>query len=318
MKLRTVSGASLLVAIFVGLVQPGEAAALALESAVIKGKKDEVHGTGAWSADGKREYVAFTRRNLDTGWEQAYLRTRWSGGSDTVRVNKSGTADIGGFFGKRLLFAQAAGEGDWDIWVFNPATEKRYRLNKASTGKDEALPTRSGRYLLFNRNDGENGFRTSVVLRDLRASENAEIVLAKTTTPDAFAYAGQVRGNWAVWTVCDPTCGVYTRDIAGQVTAEVPKPADDPEVFQFDASVTKDGVVYLMRPTGDTCAAPSELVRYGDSDPPEGTVVAEVPAGRFTTLTYTRFNPGGTVDIFYSRGSCSTFHSDIYRVRDTP
>jgi hypothetical protein len=299
---------------------PSSAGVLASEEAVVVGSKDEVHGTAAWNRRRTVEYVAFTRKDLATGRDQAFLRKIPRDGSTaTIRVNRNGTADVGGFFfGPRLLYAQASVDGDWDLRVLNLVTGNRRVLETANTPKNEFLPTRSGRYLLFNRDDGEDGAVTRVVLRDVKATHDAETVLARTTGLDDFSYAGQVRGKWAVWTKCDPVCDVYRRDIAARVTTQMPKPLADPALYQYDASVTADGTIYLVRSGATPCESRIELVRYGVDDPPEGTPIAQIESARFTTLTYARPNPDGSTDIFFSRGSCSRFRSDIYKVNDPP
>jgi hypothetical protein len=284
----------------------------------VVGTKDEVHATAGWNEKGTVEYIAFTRKDLATGWDQAFVRiVRRDRSTSTMRVNRSGTADVGGmFFGPQLLYSRAPNDGDWDIRVLNLRNGKRHAVKAANTGRDEHLPTRSGRYLLFNRDDGESGFVTRIVLRDLKASTDAETVLARTTGLDDFSYAGQMRRNWAVWTKCDPVCDVYRRDIAAGITTKLAKPAADPPLYQYDASVGVNGTVYLARSSDAPCDGSVELIRYSSADPPEGTPIAQIAPSRFTTLTYARPNPDGSTDIFYSRGSCSTFRSNIYKVTE--
>lgn len=302
----------------VALGLPSRASALVSEIPVVVGNKDEVHATAGWNQQGTVEYVAFTRKNLTTGWDQAFVRTiRGDGSTSTIRVNRTGTADVGGmFYGPRLLYAQARADGDWDIRVLNLRDRTRHALRGVNTRRNEHLPTRSGRHLLFNRDDGESGFVTRIVLRDLKASADAETVLARTTGLDDFAYAGQVRRNWAVWTKCDPVCEVYRRDIAAGIITKLPKPAADPPLYQYDASLGADGTVYLVRSSDAPCDGSVELIRYSSADPSEGTHIAQIAPSRFTTLTYARPNPDGSTDIFYSRGSCSTFRSNIYKVTE--
>jgi hypothetical protein len=171
----------------------------------------------------------------------------------------------------------------------------------------------SGHYLLFNRDDRDES-PTRVVLHDLTSS--AETVLARSASADEWVYSGQVRGNWAVWTMCTPVCDAYKRDIAGDATTVMPKPASDPALSQYDASVTADGTVYLVRSGAEPCASTVEFVRFGSSDPAEGTVIAPLPNGRFTTMTYARRNGDGSTDLFFARGSCTSYKSDIFRLRE--
>jgi hypothetical protein len=307
------------VAGFVGIALvfalPG-GAALPTPTPVVTGKADENHATAGWSRTGAVEYVAFSRKDPRTGRTNAYLRKIRSNGTfTTVRLNPFGEGDVGGiFYGRRIVYAQTY-KGSYDLRVFDIPTDRRWVPTGVNTAKHEWLPTRSGRYLLFNRDDRE-GSTTRIVLRDMRATTAAETVLARSRSGDAWVYAGQVRGNWAVWTKCTPVCDAYKRDIAAGVTTILPKPSGDPPLNQYDASVTADGTVYVVRSGAEACDSTVEFVRFGSSDPADGTVIAQLANGRFTTMTYTRRNRDGSDDLFFARGSCTTYRSDIFKLRD--
>jgi hypothetical protein len=278
---------------------------------VVRGPADENHATAGWNRAATIQYVAFTRRDPDTGRTSAHLRTiRRDGSFRSVRLNLRGHGEAGGFFhGHRVLYSETRG-GDLDLRVYDIPSGRRTTPAGVNTRKHEWLATRSGPYLLFNRDDAA----TRVVLRDVR--DGTETLLARSQ--DALAFAGQVSGNWAVWVDCAPDCDVYKRDIAAGTTAVVPKPVANPALDQYDPSVTRDGTVYLVRSGGQPCESTVELVRYAASDPPEGTVIAQLPPMRFTTGTYARRNPGGSIDLFFARGSCTTFRHDIYKLRYPP
>jgi hypothetical protein len=80
--------------------------------------------------------------------------------------------------------------------------------------------------------------------------------------------------------------------------------------------VTADGTVYLARGLNG-CGEFTEIVRYGASDPAEGSVVAELPfERRDLALTYARANDDGSTDVFYDRYNCATGKSDIFKAHD--
>jgi hypothetical protein len=283
--------------------------ALANPSPVVRGPSDENHATAGWNRAGTIEYVAFTRRDPGTDRRSAILRLIRSDGSfRSVQLNTRRDGDVGGIFhSRRVLYSERAG-GDHDLWVYDILTGRRSSLTGVNTRRSEWLATRSGPYVLFNR---DNGSANRVILHDLRNS--SEKILARS--PDQNAFAGQVSGNWAVWTDCAAVCDVYKHDIAAGTTTIVPRPDADPAVRQYEPSVTRDGTVYLVRSGEETCDSTVELVRFGSSDSPEGMVIGQVGAGRFTTGTYARRNPGGSVDLFFARGSCDTFRHDVFKLR---
>jgi hypothetical protein len=300
---------ALVLGVAAALVWALPATAWSAPIAVVRGPADENHATAAWNRAGTVEYVAFTRRDPDTDRRSAILRLIRSDGSvRSVRLNTRGDGDVGGFFhSRRVLYSESRG-GDYDLRVYDITTGRRSAPTSVNTRKSEWLATRSGPYLLFNR---DNGAANRVVLHDLR--DGTETRLARSQDQDAFA--GQVSGNWAVWTDCAAVCDVYRRDIAAGTTSILPRPAGEPEASQYEPSVAPDGTVYLVRNTGGACTSTVELVRFAASDPAEGTVIAQLPPGRFTTGTYARQNPGGSVDLFFARGSCDTFRHNVFKLR---
>jgi hypothetical protein len=276
---------------------------------MVTGRADENHATAGWNRAGTVEYVAFARRDPDTGRSTAFLRKIGRYRSETVRLS-SADSDVGGFyFGTHLLYTELH-RGSYDLRIYNVVSGRRVIPEGVNTRKHEWLPSRSGRYLLFNRDD-RGGPVTRVVLRDL--IDRREIVLGQATQEDEWVYAGQVIGNWAVWTKCAETCNVFRHSIDEGTTTDMAKLPDD---SQYDASVTADATVYIARHTGGSaCDSRVELVRLSDTDPPGGTVLARLIAGRFTTLTYARANPGATTDLFFARGSCESFRHDIFKLR---
>ena len=116
--------------------------------------------------------------------------------------------------------------------------------------------------------------------------------------------AGQVNGDWVVWSRCVTLCNVFKYNIATEVETRLLRPdsdGDDPS-HQWAPSVTADGTVYLAR-GGSGCGDSTTIVRFRTGDPPTGTVVA-------------RTNPDGSTHVFYDRVSCAAGNSDIYKLHD--
>lgn len=150
------------------------------------------------------------------------------------------------------------------------------------------------------------------------------MILRSLTTPTEvvldqgarFRQAGQVNGDYAVWTRCSATsCNVVRRQISTVTDTVMQKPT--PTTFQYGVAVTSTGIVYASR-SEQKCGANVRIVRYfGASDPAGGTVIASMGAtGRDFWSAYARDNADGSVDVFYDRYVCGKPVSDIYRVHD--
>lgn len=279
---------------------------------VVRSSADEDHGTAGWNRAGTIQFVAFSRKDPKTDRSNAFLRVIAKDGSfTTVKLNRAAEGDVGGFFHKRRVLYAELHKGSYDLRTYNIQTRRRWAPRDVNTHKHEWLPTRSGPYLLFNRDD-RSGPRTRVVLRNLKTNDGGR-VLARRGSWDRWLVAGQVSGDWAVWSACSEVCNVFKHNIGQGLTIMIPRPSD-PLISQYDASVTADGVVYFVRSHARACDSKVEFVRFGASDPPTGTVISELPLERFTTGMYARRNPDRSVDLFFARGSCSTFRSDVFKL----
>jgi hypothetical protein len=146
-----------------GLTAVAGHGAPATPTPVVTGPDDENHMTAGWSGGGTREYVAFTRRILRTDRRNALLRIiRPNGAFTTIRLNLSREGDVGGFYHRRRVLYVESHEGSSDLRVYDIPTQRRSVPTGVNTAKHEWLPTRSGRYLLFNRDDrGDRGRESS-------------------------------------------------------------------------------------------------------------------------------------------------------------
>jgi len=203
---------------------------------------------------------------------------------------------------------QQVANGQSDIKLYNADTQNRSEPPGVNTAQWEWGPSISGDWILFGRQDTSTNTQY-VVLHNTNTS--ADFVLAQGTGPRE---AGQVNGDYAVWTRCNP-CDVFRRQISGPTDMKLQKPTT--KTYQYGPSVTSTGIVYVAR-SGQKCGSNVRIVRYfGVGDPAQGTVVAELGSGRDMYGTYARENADGSVDVFYDRLSCSNPKvSDIYRIHD--
>ena len=181
-----------------------------------------------------------------------------------------------------------------------------------NTPRWEWEPSVSGDWILF----GRENFKTNtyaIVLHNMSTSETRTLDSGLgPRTP------GQANGDYAVWTRCDGSCDVVLEQISAGSGSDVVLEKPAVTTYQYGPSVTSTGVVYLAR-SGRDCGSNVRIVRFGPSDPAEGTVVAALGSGRDMFGTYARENADGSVDVFYDRLSCTNLKvADIYRIHDPP
>jgi hypothetical protein len=259
----------------------------------------------AAATEGSTNYFAWTQnsRARRNHFDAFLTRT----GDPRVKLNTTGEGYMGGVDPPLVVYQQVAGR-DSDLRLYDANSKKRPTLPAGVNTPDwEWEPSISGDWLLFGRQ-----------------TNNAQyVILHSLTTPTVvmldqgarFRHAGQVNGNFAVWTRCNrTTCNVVRRNIFATTDIVLSKP---PTKFQYGAAVTSIGIVYVAR-SGPKCGADVKIVRYfGAGDPPGGKVVADLGTkGRDFWSAYARDNADGSVDVFYDRYVCGTGKSDIYRIND--
>ena len=244
--------------------------------------------------------VAHPRRN------DALLRR---GAEARVKLNAVGHGYLGGIDAPLVVYQQVY-RGQSNIKIYNADTHVRSNPpDGVNTSDWEWEPSISGDWVLYGRQDNETNTQW-IYLRSL--SSMIEFKLDEGFT---FRQAGQVNGDYAVWTRCDGSCDVVRRQISNTTDTVLPKPATT--TYQYAAAVTSTGVVYLAR-SGRGCGSGGvKIVRYlGTGDPATGTVIAALGAGRDMSSAYARENASGSVDVFYDRYGCRSNVGDIFRVRD--
>jgi hypothetical protein len=294
----------LVIAGLAGLVVATAAYALLSQHAV---KTTKLHEDLPAAATGAGlNYFAWTQNSRAHPKHYDALLTRT--GDSRVKLNRKGQGFMGGIDPPRVAYQQVV-NGQSDIKLYDADAKTRSNPPGVNTAQWEWEPSISGDWILFGRQDTASN-KQYVVLHNTGTA--ADFILDQGLGPRA---AGQVNGDYAVWTRCDGSCDVYRRQISGPTDVKLQKPLAT--TYQYGPSVTSTGIVYVAR-SGRNCGSNVRIVRYfGASDTAKGTVVAQLGSGRDMFGTYARENADGSVDVFYDRLSCSNAKvSDIYRIHD--
>jgi hypothetical protein len=260
----------------------------------------------AAAIDGSIKYFAWTQNTrAHPRRNDAFLKR---GSQPLVKLNSAGNGYLGGIDPPLVVYQQVAG-GSSDLKIFNSDTSARSNPPLGVNTSDwEWEPSISGDWLLYGRQDNETNTQW-ILLRSL--SSPTEVVLDEGFT---WRQAGQVSGDYAVWTRCDVTCDVVRRSIGAATDVTLPEPSAT--TYQYAAAVASTGVTYVAR-SARNCGTNAKIVRYfGSGDPAEGTVVANLRAGLDFNSAYVRENGDGSIDVFYDRFRCGTGVGDIYRIHD--
>jgi hypothetical protein len=244
-------------------------------------------------------------------------------GSHTlVKLNTSGRGFLGGIDPPLVVYQQVK-NNESNVRLFNYQTGVRSGPPQGVNSADwDWAPSISGDWITFGRDDDESNDQW-VLLESW--SQLTQLQLETIGLNREQLYPGQVNGNFVVWTYCGLECDVRKWEIPSDhiptqdevVPVTLPKAATATD--QYAAAVTSTGTVYLVR-SGDGCGLKLRIVRFGPSDPPEGTVIASIPGGKDVHGDggYVRERSNGTVEYFFDRVDCSSGRLDIYKVTDPP
>jgi hypothetical protein len=231
------------------------------------------------------------------------------GGGDAFRINEAGTrAWPGGFDGESFVYQYAVGDQS-NIRLRNMTAGTESSIGAINTQAWEWHPTISTlddeQWVLFGRVSGSGVER--VVLYNLTTDVTRTLVTLRRERYNA--YPGQVSGNYATWTVCNPWCNVRVHDITADASSTVPKPAST--AHQYSSSVTADGTVYFMR-SGNGCGRNVKLVRYE-----AGTrqTITSLPDGKDNLTTHVSSEADGN-HVYYDQVGCRSDRWNIYQVVD--
>jgi hypothetical protein len=255
-------------------------------------------------------------------WTQAAAATpnRWNvflrrGTSPAIRLNRRGRGYNGDLAAPWVVYQQAVGAKS-DLKLYRLDTRKRVALPTGVNTKHwEWRPRISGNWILFGR-QSVTSKRQSLLLVNRRTK--AMRTLATVTGDHALLVPGQIAGDWVVWNTCTPVCSAFRYSIAQRTKLKLGKPTGGGEpVHVYPPAVTKGGIVYAGQgPEG--CGNGAQLVRYGRAgDPPTGTPLVSFPLGVDISWTYARRKADGSVDVLYSRATCSSPTGfDLFRITD--
>jgi hypothetical protein len=248
-------GVGVVAVMVAALALPVAAAAKPLPQMPLRTKPPPVKEQSPSAAPGYLAWVQNTRSrpNLFNVYAQHDGRTRY-------RVNPAGTqAGLGtGIEGTTLVYTQRHGR-KFSIRMFNLVTKHRFAPPAGvNTPHIEDEPTISGDWLLFHRSEEGASPGQQVILRNLQSGETR--VIASVHGRVALLEAGQVNGDWAVFTksVNGTRFNVWRYRISTQVLAEVPNPRDK---LHSSAAVNPFGTVYCEE-SGSRCGANATVEVY--------------------------------------------------------
>jgi hypothetical protein len=255
-------------------------------------------------------------------WTQAAAATpnRWNvflrrGTSPAIRLNTKGRGYNGDVAPPWVAYQQVVA-GKSDLKLYRLDTRKRVPLPAGINTKHwEWRPRISGNWILFGR-ESVTSSRQTLLLVNRRTK--AKRTLAAVTGDHDLLVPGQIAGNWVVWNTCTPVCSAFRYGIEQRSKLKLGTPTGGSEpVHVYAPAVTKSGVVYAGQgPAG--CGNGAQLVRYGGAgDPPAGTPLVSFPLGVDISWTFARRKADGSVDVLYSRATCSPPNGfDVYRITD--
>jgi hypothetical protein len=233
-------------------------------------------------------------------------------GSDAFRVNPAGTRGAtGGIDGNRLVYQQAS-SGQSDIVLFDLASKTHEPPHPAlNTGHWEWHPTISThpvtaqQWVEYGRINSSTDVE-KILLHNLTTHETRTLV---SKSARGFVGPDQVKGNFAVFTVCSPRCNVRVHDITANTTTTIPKPSN--VEHQYASSLDDDGTIYLVR-SGRGCGRNVRIVRYEAGG---FNLVFSLAETRDIFFTHTS-DEGATNHVYYDQVNCRTNRWNIFKLTD--
>jgi len=278
---------------------PAAAVGMPLHATPVKAKPPPVDERSPSEAPGAFAWVQNTRSHPHLSNAYAQLN-----GGPRIQVNAAGTqAGVGtGIEGKTVVYTQIHG-GRFSIRLFNLATRGHGGPPKGvNTPHIEDQPSASGPWILFHR---QVTGRWQKVLLANRVT-GAIRVVASVSGPRGFLEAGQVSGNWAVFTksASGSSFNVWRYDIARGTLALVPNPNGR---VHSAAAVNPQGTVYFEE-SGRACGFGVTLDEYPVGGPV--SAVGTLPAGIDIVHPSVFESTGDHYE--FARFHCASGASDIY------
>jgi hypothetical protein len=240
------------------------------------------------------------------------------GTDPAFKVNANNTqAYPGGIDNGKLVYQQITDIDVSDLRLYDLTSRRHIPLPKnVNTKRWECCASLSGDWLLFTRGSPETRQLQLVLLRNLVTKQ--ERILDHLRNPRGVLSSGQVNGNFAVWSRCNPypRCKIVRYDIAARKTIGLAVPSGK---TVYGPSVGPNGTVYYLRSKpgcGKSVALVKQKLDGGVS------VLLAFPPKLDADVTYAfappQVGPGNpmTTQIYFDRSSCATRRSDIYRIDD--
>jgi hypothetical protein len=299
-RLTTAASALCLAAL---IAFPAAAAAVPLPQTAVKAKPPPVNEEYPAAAPGELAWVQNSR--LHPHLYNAYAQL---GGGPRVRVNAPGTqAGAGmGIDGHTLAYTQVHG-GQQSIRFFNLQTHARggppTGVNTASV-EDE--PSISGHWLLFHRFEDGASPGQQVLLANV--STGATRVLASVVGGPGFLEAGQVNGNFAVFTQSrtGTAFNVWLYNIAQKTLTVIPNPLGK---VHSAAAVNSFGTVYFEQ-SGVGCGGNATVEEYPVGGPLHTAGTLKPGIDLFHPFL---FENGSVNDLLFAKIHCQSGATDIYK-----
>jgi len=239
----------------VALIVPAAASAMPLPQVAVRAKPPPVNEESPSAAPGEFAWVQNSK--LHPHLYNVYAQL---GGGARFRVNAAGTqAGLGtGIEGHTLAYTQVRGSQQ-SIRLFNLQTHGRSGPPAGvNTPNIEDEPSISGNWLLFHRLEDGASPGQQVLLTNL--TSGATRVLASVPGGRGFLEAGQVNGNFAVFTQSKTgtTFNVWVYNIAQKTLTVIPNPLGK---MHTSAAVNPFGTAYFEQ-SGAGCGENATVEEY--------------------------------------------------------
>jgi hypothetical protein len=285
------------------LIAPVAATAMPLPQVAVKAKPPPVNEESPSAAPGELAWVQNSK--LHPHLYDAYAQL---GGGARFRVNAPGTqAGLGtGIDGHTLAYTQVRG-AQQSIRLFNLQTRTRTGPPAGvNTPNIEDEPSISGNWLLFHRLEDGSSPGQQVLLVNL--SSGATRVLASVPGQRGFLEAGQVNGNFAVFTQSrtGTTFNVWVYNIAQETLTVIPNPLGK---VHSAASVNAAGTAYFEQ-SGGGCGRNATVEEYPVGGPMSAAGTLRPGIDLFHPFL---FENGATDSFLFAKIHCLGGGIDIFK-----
>lgn len=285
------------------MAAPAAASAAPLHTTAVKAKPPPVNEQSASQATGALAWVQNSR--LHPHLYNVYAQVN---GGTRLRVNPASTqGGLGtGIDGHTLVFTQLHGTKS-SIRLFDLQTRRASGPPAGvNTPNVEDEPSISGGWLLYHRTEQGSPAGQQVLLTNLSTGKTR--TLASVPGRLGFLEAGQVNGDWAVWTqsVNGTRFNVWRYQISTRTTTLVPNPAN---TVHSAAAVNPNGTVYFEQ-SRLACGSGVTIEEFPVGGPV--TAAGTLPAGIDLFHPFL-FEHSPTDDYLFARVHCGSGATDVYR-----